>query len=296
LLLVPLFFLLALFSKESALLTAGLGLLVTFWVWPRYRPTTGAWLVMVLCALLAVGWLLIREQITAPVSGAYEMRLGSNAARNSLSLFLFFFNVPREALRFVVTEKSVTAGLWGAACFALQALAFWLFVRDGSHGLTKKGTGILALIVIVSCAPYLLLAWNSYAYYITLALMVWPILIALSSATAKAKAAAVAAALLSSGLALAGNLTLDYPSLLGRASWARDQIPIIHAALKRRPEILYVRTGSYHKYMGLGPYGLAYILDMERGQIIELSPEETPPRGARVLVIPADGDVAIEQP
>lgn len=294
LLLVPVFFLLALFSKESALLAAALGLLVTFWAWPRYRPTTGGWWVMVFSALLAVAWLLIRHHVTVSPTDAYEMHIGTNVLRNSVSMLLFLFNVPREALRFVLQEQSLTAALWGAACLLLQALAVWLLVRTGAHRLTGKGIGILTLFFLVACAPYFALSWNSYAYYITLGLIVWPIVIVVSGVPAKTKAAAVAAALLSSALALGGNMTLDYPSLLGRAKWAHAQLPIIEAALPTPPKRLYVQAENHHKYMGIGPYGLAYALGMKREQIVELAEGKRLPRGSTVLLVPAQGDVSVQ--
>jgi hypothetical protein len=296
LLLVPLFFLLALFSKESALLTAGLGLLVTYWVWPRYKPTSSGWAIMGLCAVLAIVWLLARDRVTVPAIGDYEMAFGANVARNGTSLLLFLFNVPREALRFVLAEKSVAAGIWGAACFALQALAFWLLMRRDSSGLTTKGWTILALFFLVACTPYFLLSWNSYAYYITLGLIVWPIAAALSSAGLKTKISAVAAALLSSGLALAGNMALDYPALLARAKWAETQIPIIEEALPVPPQRLFVAAENPHKFQGIGPYGLAYVLAMNRKNIIELGAGESPPPGSTLLVIPAQGDVRVLLP
>lgn len=294
LLLVPPLFLLALFSKESALLTAGLGLMVTFWVWPRYRPTTGGWAIMGLCTLIAIAWLLVRAQVTASVTAEYEMTFGTNVLRNGASLLAFLFNVPREALRFVVTEKSVIAGLWGAACFALQALAFWLLVRKGAHRLNRKGVAILALSFLIACAPYFALSWNSYAYYITLGLIVWPIVAATSNASREAKVAAVGAALISSSVALAGNMALDYPSLLGRANWAQTQRPIIDEMFPTPPEQLYVKAENHHKYLGIGPDGLAYILGVKRPQIIELAEGERPPQESDVLVVPADGDVRVE--
>ena len=295
LLLVPLLFLLALFSKESALLTAGLGLLVTLWVWPRYRPTTGGWLIMLFSALLAIAWLLIRHQVTAPVTGEYEMTAGTNLLRNGASMLLFLLNVPREALRFVLQEHSLAAALWGAACLSLQTLAFWLLLRKGAHRLNRKGVAILTLFFLIACAPYFALSWNSYAYYITLGLIVWPIVAAASDASRKAKVAAVGAALLSSSLALSGNMVLDYPSLLGRAQWAQTQLPIIEEAFPTPPQRLYVQAENHHKYLGIGPYGLAYVLGMKRPQIIELAEGERPPQDSAVLVVSEHGDVRVDQ-
>jgi hypothetical protein len=153
---------------------------------------------------------------------------------------------------------------------------------------------ILTLSFIIACAPYFALSWNSYAYYITLGLIVWPIVAATSNASRKARVAAVGAALISSSVALAGNMALDYPSLLGRANWAQTQLPIIDEMFPTPPEQLYVKAENHHKYLGIGPDGLAYILGVKRPQIIELAAGERPPQQSDVLVVPADGDVRVE--
>jgi hypothetical protein len=250
---------------------------------------------MALCALLALAWLLIRKQVTVPPTGAYEMTVGTNLLRNTASLFLFFFNVPREALRFVLSEHSVAAGLWGAACLLLQALAFRLLVRGNGLGIGCKGKAALILFFLLSCAPYFLLSWNMYAYYITLGLAAWAMIGAFSLAGSRAKALAVAAALLSSGLAVAGNMALGYPALLARADWAERQLAIVERRLPNPPERLYVEIGNRHKYLGFGREGLAYRLGMDRDHIVELSDGDRVPEGATLLVVPAEGDVSIRE-
>ena len=292
---VPVFLLLALFSKETGILALPLGALLTLLVWRRARPTRAGWIVAASSMLLALAWLAVRRHLVVPASGAYEMGVGINTLRNLASMVLFFINVPRESLRFMLEQQSALAALWALACAALQATAIWIVLLAGRSVLGLKGVAAATAFFLIAGSPHLLFSWNSYAYYITLGLIVWPLLAALAPLSARRARLVLAAATLSSGLSVAGNYALGYPALLARAEWAERQLAIIRdqfpaVADRARDQGIEVVSENRHRFLGIGISGLAFGLDLPRERIREVDPD-VPVSSSRVrLMVPDGGD------
>lgn len=289
------FFALALLSKEISIILPALGFLLSVYLWPQTKPSAKAWLVAILCVILALGWLVLRERFTSASHPAYEFKFGSNIIRNTLSLTLFFFNTPREALRFLVTDASVSIGIWAFICFILQFASFILFCYGAWEQLKSKGSIVLFGFFVVGCAPYFFFNWNSYAYYITIGLFVYAIIIALSAHRTKIVLMASSLAVLSSVIAWTGNYFLDYPALIARAFWSEKQLLKIEETCESRPELcsdkLYVYIENEHKFFGFGIPGLVYRIGVAENKIIVLNRESELYIKHPVLVVPSQGDV-----
>ncbi len=298
LLAVPLLLVLALFSKENGILVLPLSALLTALVWRRWRPTRTAWAVAAASLLLALAWLRLRQEMVVPPQGAYEMALGTNSLRNLASMALFFFNVPRESLRFMLEQQSAGAALWAVACASLQAAAIW-FAVVAQPALGLKGATAVAAFFLIAGAPYLLFAWNSYAYYITLGLIVWPLVAARVPWSGKRARIALAAALLSSGLSVAGNYLLDYPALIARAEWAERQLALIReqfpsVAEEARARGVDVVVDDHHRFMAVGAAGLALALDLPRESFRVIAPDAPTGDDRLRLYVPTRGDSHFE--
>ncbi len=292
---IPSFLLLALFSKESGILVLPLGALLTALAWKHARPTAATWGIAVLSVLLALAWLRLRQEMIEAPSGAYEMGVGANTLRNLASMGAFLFNVPRESLRFMLEQHAVLAALWALACAALQAVAFWIVLAPERSRLGLKEATWAMAFFLIACAPHLFFSWNSYAYYITLGLIIWPLLAALARPSAGGIRLALAAALLSSALSVAGNYALDYPSLLARAEWANRQLALIRTefpavAERARAHGIDLIVENRHKFLGIGVDGLAFTLELPPDLFREAAPGEPGTGSAVRLIVPDNGD------
>lgn len=296
---IPLFLLLALFSKENGIMTLPLGALMTALTWQRARPTRAAWAIAALSVLLAGIWVLVRREMVVPPMGSYKMDLGTNSLRNLVSMALFFLSVPREALRFVLEQHSAIAALWALACAGLQAAAVWLVVVAARPRLGLGGGMAALAFFLIAAAPHLLFSWNSYAYYITQGLMIWPFLAAIATLSPRRTRLVLALALLSSGLSVAGNYLLDYPALLARAEWAQQQRTAIRAqfpavADQARSAGIDLVIKGQHRYLAIGVAGLALDLDLPR-EVLYISEPDAPPNPAKArLVFPDTGNPYFE--
>ncbi len=295
--LVCLCFALALMSKEIAIVLPALGFLLSLLLWPRTKPRAKAWITALFCVMLALGWLMLRERLTTASHPAYEFQFGANMVRNAAGLLLFFFNTPREALRFLVVDANIVVAVWALLCFTLQFAAFTLFVHGAWEYLKTKGALLLLGFVGVGCAPYFFFNWNSYAYYITIGLLAYPIVIALSAHKTKIVLIASSLAVLSSALSWSGNYFLDYPSLLGRAFWAEKQLRIIEKRCQKEPALcsgkVYWLVQNKHKFLGFDVYGLAYRTGFNENQVIVVQAESELDRKHPVWLVPAHGDVFV---
>ncbi|MEA3274330.1 MAG: hypothetical protein U9Q81_03365 [Pseudomonadota bacterium] len=197
----------------------------------------------------------------------------------SPALFIPFWQDDFSFLYSAQQEQAQGKSLF-APFFADQIRTFWLIWRKTRSRVTGRGEGSLLLFFLVAGSPYLAFAWNAYAYYVLLGLIAWGILAALADADLKTKGLAMAAALLSSSLAVAGSYLAPYPALIARANWAEKQLALVVSRYETAPEGIYVNVENRHRYLGFGPYGLAYRLGMKREQILEIPPGV--PQGKRI--------------
>jgi len=288
-------FVMALLSKEIAIVLPVLALLVSFYLWTENKPSLLSCLIFAVFVIIAFIWLMIREKIVSLPNPAYELKFGSNIARNAISMSLFFFNVPREALRFLITDPSFAIVIWAGLSFIFQCLSFSLFCYAAWGKLRIKGVLLMVSFFIVGCAPYFFLNWNSYAYYIEIGLLIYAMTIALSVYKIKLALVASLLAVISSLISWSGNYFLEYPAVIGRALWAEQQLTIIENYCKSEPEVcsdtIYLSIENEHKFISFDIYGLIYRAGINGEKIVILDKGNKIVSKGPVLVVPAQGDV-----
>ncbi|MDQ6701876.1 MAG: hypothetical protein M3Z96_01610, partial [Pseudomonadota bacterium] len=185
--------------------------------------------------------------------------------RNAASLAAWLLNVPREALRMIVTGSWQTGVLWALSA-AVPAAAF-LYLAGGS-GINRarwRQAAPAALFVIVGYGPYFFLARQSYEYYAQVSMVLPAVLLARGLMLSdRANVAAVFLAI-SSIVAVEGSRWIEYPGLIDRARWAETQLSAI-AAMNVSPP-LYVRVNNVHRFYAVGVSGLAWRLGLSESDI-----------------------------
>lgn len=290
-------FILALLSRDIAFVLPALGLLMTLWLRPGNKPTTTTWAAGVLCVGIAVGWLLLRNHFTYASDPAYELKIGYNLLRNTGALALFAFNVPFEALRFFFfVEPSWKIVAWGMLSFALQAAAFVLLLHAARERLKGKGLFVLAAFFAAGCGPAFFFSVNCYPYYTTLGLIAYAILAGLAAHRTSLISFVLLLVVFSSTNATLGNFFLDFPSHIGRARWAEQQLLRLKAIREVRPELfvtpLVVAVEDEHRYLGFRAEGLAYRLGIQLAEIELRDAQDAVSEERPVLVVPLEGDVS----
>lgn len=281
---IPLLLVLGLLSKESAVLTPLLMLLLG--VFAGVRPRRGDIVAWLACIAVVLAWLCLRARVTVPPPPEYAYAFGANIARNVASLCAWLLNVPREALRLLAVGQRLRALAWIAAT-VLPLLAAWaLALREGGLSrLQAKQWRVLAAFVVLAYAPYFPLAWNSYEYYAAVAAILPAIVLA--RLLAGRRRVLLVALLLgaSSWLAVAGTRWLDHPGMIGRARWAESVFRDLQASPVRAP--LFVQIADAQRFYAIGDYGLAWRLGLKPEDIRHV--DVCPADANNCLVIDADG-------
>lgn len=263
--------------------------------WLRFRNVH--WITLAVIGGLVFAWLVLRRHLVEGVMPGYEFEFGMNMFRNAASLLAFFLNVPREALRFAIDQQSFAAGLWGLLCLLLQGAAVWNLYQGARLRMDRLRLLLLCLLFAVSCGPYFLLAWNSYAYYISVGLLAFAVLCALAVGDRNRLIKAALLALASSVLSTVGNHALDYPSLLGRAEWGERQLKKLEAQRDRLQvsgeRTLHVVVENEHRFFAIGAAGLAWRLGIPISQIV-VKTSCADLQGRQVLRMRNGGDMEIE--
>ena len=291
---------LAFLSRDIAFVLPALGVLLTLWLWPQYRPTAQAWVAGFLCFGISLVWLIAREHFTLPAGPVYEFHFGINIIRNGLLLILFFFNTPYEAFHyFFFVKQSLLIAFWGLVCFVLQVTAFWIFLSRAMVHFTRRSLLIILAFFVISCAPFFFLSWNCYPYYLSIGLCVYAIIIGFWALCPSAVLTVLLLTLLSSSLSTFGNYFLDSRSHVGRAMWTERQLVRMAALRDAQPNFfmksLFIVVEDNHKFLGFGIDGLSYRLGIDKEKIVVLNPADPAASTNTVLVVPNDGDVYFRQ-
>ncbi|RAP57738.1 hypothetical protein [Oleiagrimonas sp. MCCC 1A03011] len=286
---VPLSLALALLSKESAILTVFLMIFFRLFTGQRLMRK-GELATLSGCIVICVIWLILDTRFTTHQDAAYTLKLGSNLIRNTLAFMAWVANVPREALRMIITGDRVLAISWIAATALPMLLALAIPLWRIRARLHARQWLALLLFSGVAYGPYFLLSWNSYAYYAAIAvimpLIVWahasiehprlPIILALIAA--------------SSWVAVAGTRHLDHPGLIGRARWAETMLQDLQVRHMKTP--LWVETHDEHRFYAVGRAGLAWRLHLPINRIHRVA--RCPSQASQCLRIDANGSWRLE--
>ena len=290
---------LAFLSKETAIILPVLAMILAAWIGPNKRLARRTWLLgAALIAITGLWWLIHQRLVTQPPPEQYRMQLGMNVLRNGACLSLFLLNMPRETVRFVLTEHSLTAAIWGVTCVALQlggCVVLWRVARDR----IRRWDVCLGIVFLaVGLAPHLPMGWNCYEYYASMGLMAYAILVGMAAQRTRWMWTGAAMIVLSSAIGVAGNYLLPYPSLIARAHWSQRQLDIVREMRDADPRAfqtpIYLNVEDPHKFLGMSVPGLAYTLGLRVNDFVPLPSAQNPPRpSSTVLVVPAEGDVLL---
>lgn len=283
---IPVLLVAALLSKESAALIPVLMVILGLFVGKGARRRLD-WFLWCVCVALVVAWLFVRAGFIADTDSNYDLVVGSNIFRNGFSLVAWLLNVPREALRLIVTGQAGLGIPWAAASASLMIAAWVIAARHRLSQFTPRQMVFALVFCVVAYAPYLPLAWNSYAYYAAIAAILPAIVLA--HGLSGSRFAVVAAVLvgLSSWLAVAGSRWLDNPGLIGRAHWAEATLQSLVDKHVGSP--LWVRSADPHRFYAIGPAGLAWRLGIDPGSVRQT--DACPSDSSFCLGIDADGNV-----
>jgi hypothetical protein len=296
---VPLFYALALFSKEGAVVLPVIGALFLIPSRPKSMSKGPTLVAAAACVAVAIVYLVIRSRlVTPPPPGSpYEPVLGWNLLRNGLCLGAFMLNASREVLRTAVQDQAVPATLLGALCVGLQAVAVALMLRARTPYQERTGLWVLPVWTIVAIAPYLLPAWNCYPYYAMLGMLPYAVLTARGAGDMRRFWVPAVLACASSLLFQAIEFRASYPATIARARWARVELqkvaamPGLIGTGHDRP--LYLVAEDYNRCAAMGAVsGVAMALGVDRRDVVLIENDtdlSAAKRDIPVLIVSATG-------
>jgi hypothetical protein len=261
---IPLWLMLALLSKESAVLTVALMVIIR--IFTGQRPAGKAEIAtFLICGAISAIWLALDAHFSAETDPAYKLMLGRNVFRNAFAFVAWMSNIPREAVRMASIGELPLALAWIAATaipfLAASAMAFWY----GRSRLCPRQWLAIVLFAGIAYGPYLLLSWNSYPYYAAIAAIL-PV-IALAGCCSDNPRVLVILALiaLSSWVAVEGTRQLEHPGLIGRARWAEAMLQDLQHRQVGVP--LWVAVHDRQRFYAVGKAGLAWRLKLPLNSI-----------------------------
>ncbi len=266
LVILPLLQLLALFSKELAILIPALVVVLAFFLHGKLTYKTGDFIVWLLCVVICLVWLYFYKEFTPSRHSAYGLTLGKNLVINSLSFVAWILNVPREVLRMLVMERYVLGAIWAAACSVPMAMVYWISIRTLKKTLVPMQWLAAMAFLIIAYGPYFLLAHQSYEYYAAVAIILPLLLVARALVLGNHLKIGLLLVGVSSLIAVQGTRSADYPAVIERAFWAERQIDFLQQEPINSP--LLVSVANEHQFAALGVQGLEWRLNLPKGSVI----------------------------
>jgi hypothetical protein len=270
---IPALQLLALFSKESAVVIPLLMLCVSALAGPRCRPGRQEVTAWAACVALIVVWLAVRGRFVFPPPPQYALAIEGNVARNIASLAAWSLNVPREALRMVILGPRAEGLLWAFAAALPMAALVWIAGWTLSKRMSPAQGAAVAAFALVGYAPYFFLSWQSYEYYAQVAAILPAVVLARAAMLSKGTTAALALLVLSSFIAVEGSRWVAYPGLIARARSGEEQLTklvgreILEPAVPETSAPLLISVSNPHEFYAIGSAGLAWRLARDASDI-----------------------------
>lgn len=258
--------LLALFSKEAAILIPAMVVALAFFLRDKQRYGRAEKVVWLLCVLLCLVWLYFYKQFTPQRDAAYGISLGANLVVNSLSFVAWIFNVPREALRMIVTDQPFKGALWALSCFIPMVLIYTFTYLQLARELRLQQWFAALTFMVLAYGPYFVLADQAYEYYAAVAIIFPLLLVARALTVTRQLGAGLLLIGCASLIAVHGTRTADYPAVISRALWAESQLAWLSQEDIELP--LVVAVSNNHQFAAIGVLGLSWRLDIPRGQIL----------------------------
>lgn len=260
LVMLPILQLLALFSKELAILIPALVVVLAVFLRGKQTYKTTDFIVWLICVGICLVWLYFYKEFTPNRHSAYGLTLGKNLVINSLSYSAWIFNVPREALRMIAMERYLLGVVWAAACFIPMAIVYWISIRALKPALTTVQWLAGLAFLVIAYGPYFLLADQSYEYYAAVAIIFPLLLVARALVVSNQLKIGLLLVGFSSLIAVQGSRSADYPAVIDRAFWAERQVEILR--YDSIPLPLLVSVANEHQFAALGVRGLEWRLGL----------------------------------
>ena len=252
----------------------------------RLRWRGGDIATLLACTLLVAIWLVLDRRFTAHTDAAYTLELGGNVVRNGLSFAAWMINVPREAVRMVMTGGIMPALAW-VSLTALPMLAACVLALWQRHRrLSPRQWLGLALFAGLAYGPYFLFSWNSYAYYAAISAILPAIVLARLGADHPRLWLIAALLALSSWSAVSGTRHAAQPGLIARAQWGEQLLQQLEQQAPHAP--LWVVPGDEQRFYAVGKAGLAWRLGIKPAEIHLV--RRCPAKARRCLLIDDHGD------
>jgi len=284
--LIPLLQLLALFSKESSILIPLLLLCFSVFLMDTIKLGRQEIIAWLSCTLVCGIWYCFFKHFTGSRDQAYSLVIGTNILRNLFALSAWLLNIPREALRMIMTGEI----LWGCIWAAAAAMPMLGFIVLSLLPLRKKLSPqkILAIVafILLAYAPYFFLASQSYEYYAAVAIIFPLIILARGLSISTRPFIAIGLLCLSTFVSIHISRLVDYPSLIGRAHWAEKQFSYLTSQPIELP--LVVQVNNAHQFYAISVPGLAWRLGIKESDVV-LS-DTCPANTRKHLVQNAQGD------
>ena len=256
---IPMTLSLALLSKESAVLTVVLMIILRLFT-GQLRARTGEVATILVCGALTATWLVLHAHFTTRTDAAYQLVFGSNLIRNALAFAAWMSGVPREALRMAATGERLHALAWIALTALPMLGAFVVAFWPGRSLLTPRQWLSMVLFAGAAYGPYFLLSWNSYAYYAAIAAILPTISLAYCAVNQPRLWVILGLIAFSSWTAVGITRQLDHPGLIGRARWAEGMLQELEHRQLGYP--LWVAVHDNHRFYAVGAFGLAWRLKL----------------------------------
>lgn len=263
-LIMPPLQLLALFCKELAILLPGLMLCLS--LFSNRRFTSAQTLTWMACIVTCIIWFFFFKQFTHNRHSSYEIKFGINIFQNSVGLAVWMLNIPREAIRMLLSGQILAAIIWIIPILMLM-FAFLYFAVEGMKKFLSKFQ-LLAMMgfMFFGYGPYFVLSNQSYEYYAAVAIILPIIVMAKGIIMANRTHLGLLVFALASFVSIQGSRMLDYPSLIGRAYWAEAQFKWLKSQHISAP--LIVRVNNEHQFYAMGVKGLAWQLNIPEYNIV----------------------------
>ncbi|WP_331346794.1 hypothetical protein [Cellvibrio sp. UBA7661] len=268
---LPLLQLLSLFSKEPAILIPALVVVLAIFLHKQQSYKKMDIAMWFICVGICVLWLYFYKEFTPNRHSAYGLTLGKNITINSLSFSAWIFNVPREALRMIVTagfweSKFWIGSLWAAACFIPMAIVYWISLRTLKPAFTLIQWLAALAFLVIAYGPYFVLADQAYEYYAAVAMILPLLLVARALLVASKLKMGLLLVGISSFIAVQGTRSAEYPAVIDRAFWAERQVEYLQQQPVSVP--LLVSVANEHQFAALGIQGIEWRLGLAKGSVI----------------------------
>jgi hypothetical protein len=264
-LLMPPLQLLSLFCKELAILLPGLMLCISLFT--NRRLTSAQTLTWLACIVTCIIWFYFFKEFTHNRHSSYEIKFGVNIIQNFVGLAAWMLNIPREAIRMVISGQILTAIIWIIPILTLMFLFLYFAVEGIKKFLSRSQLLAIIGFMLFGYGPYFMLSNQSYEYYAAVAIILPVMVMARGIVMANRTYVGLLVFAIASFVSIQGSRMLDYPSLIGRAYWAEAQFNWLKSQRVSPP--LVINIDNKHKFYAMGLKGLVWQLSVSADQILE---------------------------